>query len=185
MRTSSGWRRFAEHERKGGNGPEWAGEVAVAAGPLFDGRSGCFSAATEGEVGNEWTKFEVDAGGEQRVVHLLSQLMQQRMAAADANPQDTPVAAVGETADSLDLQEKGFHAHGVQGCGDFVLSIGRLFAEETQRQMNPIERSPLHARNLVVEFRERIADRIGGIQSDEQTGGDRFHDAINGKVVAL
>lgn len=36
----------------------------VVVGLLFDGCSGCFSVVIEGEVGNEWMKFEVDVGGE-------------------------------------------------------------------------------------------------------------------------
>lgn len=165
-------RGFARHEGKGRDGPDGAGEVAVGFGPLLDHRGGGFAAAAEGEVRDEGAEFELDAGGEEGVVDLFAELVEERMAVADAGPEDVPVAAVGEAADTFDGEEEGFYADRGESSGDFFVSGAGLIAEEAKREVNLCGGRPLHTWDFVVERGHGSADGIGGVERDEKTGGN-------------
>jgi len=127
---------------------------------------------------DEWAEFKVDAGGEEGVVHLLTKLVEQGMSVAHAGPEDVPVAAIRETADTLNAEEKRFHAHCCERIGDFFVRFRRLFANEAEREVNLGSGSPQHARDIFVQCGDGGAHGFGRIEGDKKTGGGGMHDGL-------
>jgi hypothetical protein len=124
---------------------------------------------------NERTQLELNAGGEQSVVHLLTQLMKQRVPVTDARPDHVPVAALRETTDAFDAEHEWFHAHPAQRIRDRIVSGGRLLPDETNREVDLLRRRPLHAGDFSLQLRQKNAQGSGWMEGDKETSG-RSHE---------
>jgi hypothetical protein len=144
----AGGAEFAFDEIEGVDAEGRAFEGGVRAKPFSDGGGGVGRAAGEGDVRVKRADVEIEAEVEKGFVYLLAELVEARVAVAEAGPEDTGWSAFGgEGADAFDGEEEGLDLDGRETLDDRRETGVVDVAEKAESDVELVLRSPAGARN--------------------------------------
>lgn len=129
------WLQFTAEQSEGFNPDRRRRKIAMIVQPLREAGANVSTTAGERHVRMKRAGIKVDADGEDRVIHALTQLKQPRMPGADADPNHSRWPVRWKRAYSLDRQDERFNFDGRQPRQQgFDLLFGDV-TEEAERQM--------------------------------------------------
>src|SRR5688572_29891081 len=163
----SGWLQFAGVEVERFDHENGSREIAMTSYPGMDRRARMLIASTNCEVRVESAKLHFEANAEQGVVELLAELMQSRMAGADAHPEDARRTFLRKRPHALQRQDKRFNAQIGQAIDQCICRRVLDLAQKTQGDVKLFDRCPADIPQRRAQGSDRRLDRWRRRNRDE------------------
>ena len=127
--------QFAREQFEGLDGEWRSDEIPLTAQPLSHSILRRRSTTRDGDVGMKGAEIDVDGSGEERVIDLLTKLMQSRVARSESDPNNVRCASRGKRADAFDRKQKWFDANRRETIDERNDIFLRHIAKKSQRHM--------------------------------------------------
>lgn len=115
------------------------------------------------------SQFRFDSNLKRGFLDAFVKLKQMRVTCADADPNNLHVALRRESSDFFDRQKECAKLNRAQFFAERKIDILRNVREKTEREMQLIARSPVHAANTRIEINQKFSNRLRWIDRNKKT----------------